>query len=187
MTDPQKNILLKVASDNITAAIARKRIAKPATDDADLKKEQGCFVTIKNRQNLRGCIGQFIAEKPLIEMVAEMAISAATRDSRFFDNPITEDELGKLDIEISVLSELKQTADPLSLRLGIDGIYIVKGYASGCFLPQVAAETGWSKEEFLSHCCEHKAGIRPDAWKKKDTEVYLFTCDVFGKPLRDIK
>jgi AMMECR1 domain-containing protein len=51
----------------------------------------------------------------------------------------------------------------------------------------VATETGWSKEEFLSNCCEHKAGIRADAWKKKDVEVYLFTCDVFGKPMRDIK
>ncbi len=187
MTDPQKNALLKVARETIAAAISEKRVAKPATDDDDLKKEQGCFVTIKNGQRLRGCIGQFIADKPLIEMVSEMAVLASTRDSRFFDSPITEDELDELDIEISVLSELKKTDDPLSLRLGIDGIYIVKGYASGCFLPQVATETGWSKEEFLSNCCEHKAGIRADAWKKKDVEVYLFTCDVFGKPMRDIK
>lgn len=187
MTDSQKNILLQVAREAITAAVGKKKIARPTTDDDDLKKEQGCFVTIKNHQNLRGCIGQFIADKPLIQMVAEMAVSASTRDTRFSDRPITSNELDELDIEISVLSELKKTNDPLSLRLGIDGIYIIKGYASGCFLPQVAEETGWSREEFLSYCCEHKAGLRPDAWKRKDVEVYLFTCDVFGKPLRDIK
>lgn len=187
MTDQQKNILLRVAADNIAAAVGRRKIAKPTTDDANLKKQQGCFVTIKNGQHLRGCIGQFIADKSLIEMVAEMAVSAAKRDPRFLDNPITEDELGELDIEISVLSELKKTDNPLNLRLGIDGIYIVKGYSSGCFLPQVATETGWNKEEFLSYCCEHKAGLRPDAWKNKNVEVYLFTCDVFGKSFSDIK
>jgi AMMECR1 domain-containing protein len=47
-------------------------------------------------------------------------------------------------------------------------------------LPQVATETGWTKEQFLSYCCAHKAGLPPDAWKDQKTEVYLFTADVFG-------
>jgi uncharacterized protein (TIGR00296 family) len=93
-------------------------------------------------------------------------------------DPITPKELNDLDIEISVLSPLKKTDNPLNLRLGIDGIYIKKGFASGCFLPQVATETGWNKEEFLSYCCSHKAGLKPDAWKDKNTEVYLFTADI---------
>jgi uncharacterized protein (TIGR00296 family) len=93
---------------------------------------------------------------------------------------LTVDELNQLGIEISVLSPLERTDDPLSLRPGTDGIYIKKGFASGCFLPQVATEAGWSKEEFLSYCCAHKAGLSSDAWKDPDTEVYLFTAEVFG-------
>jgi uncharacterized protein (TIGR00296 family) len=109
-----------------------------------------------------------------------MAKASATGDPRFFADPIAPDELNELDIEISVLSPLQRTDNPLGLRLGVDGIYIKRGRASGCFLPQVATETGWSKEEFLSYCCAHKAGIAPDAWRQPGTEVYLFSAEVFG-------
>ena len=79
-----------------------------------------------------------------------MAKASATSDPRFFADHISAGELDQLDVEISVLSPLQRTSEPLSLQLGVDGIYIKKGRASGCFLPQVATETGWSKEEFLS-------------------------------------
>ena len=115
-----------------------------------------------------------------------MAKASATGDPRFMADPITAGELKQLDIEISVLSPLQRTDDPLSLRLGVDGIYIRKGCTSGCFLPQVATETGWSKEEFLSYCCAHKAGLAPDAWRQAKTEVYLFTADVFGAEIKKI-
>jgi len=78
-----------------------------------------------------------------------------------------------------------KTNDPMSLRLGVHGIYIVKGARSGCFLPQVATETGWSAEEFLACCCAHKANLPPDAWKDADTDVYLFTAEVFGESEQD--
>ena len=122
----------------------------------------------------------FVSDKPLIETVSEMAV-AASKDSRFFDNPVTAEEIDQLDIEISVLSPLKKTDDPLSLRLGVDGIYIKNGYASGCFLPQVATETGWTKEEFLSQCCQGKANLSADAWKDADTDVYLFSAEIIGE------
>ena len=112
--------------------------------------------------------------------------ASATGDPRFFADPITPRELDQLDVEISVLSPLRRTDDPLSLRLGIDGIYIKKGRASGCFLPQVATETGWSKEEFLSQCCVHKAGLPSEAWNDPKTEVYLFTAEIFGADVKDI-
>ena len=115
-----------------------------------------------------------------------MAKTSATGDPRFFADPITADELDQLDIEISVLSPLERTDEPLSLRLGVDGIYIKRGHTSGCFLPQVATETGWCKEEFLSYCCAHKAGLAHDAWRDPETEVYLFTADVFGADFKDI-
>lgn len=187
MNDAQKQTLLKVARDTVEAVIKGRTMPEPKSDDPELNAYCGCFVTLKNHDRLRGCIGQFTSESPLIELIADMAKASATGDPRFFADPISADELEQLDIEISVLSPLQRTDDPLSLRLGTDGIYIKKGRASGCFLPQVATEAGWGKEEFLSYCCAHKAGLPADAWKDPKTEVYLFTAEVFGAPFCEIK
>lgn len=186
MDEKQKQTLLKIAKDSVTAAIKGERAEVPEVDDEQLQAHRGCFVTLKNAGQLRGCIGQFTSDRPLVETVFEMGKAASTGDPRFAANPITPAELDELDIEISVLSELKRTDDPMSLRLGVDGIYIKRGMASGCFLPQVADETGWSKEQFLSYCCAHKAGLGADAWKDKQTEVYLFTADIFGAKFSEI-
>jgi AmmeMemoRadiSam system protein A len=203
MNEEKKHALLKVAKDTVEAIIKNRQlgragslppnIAKIETDDPDLAVHCGCFVTIKNharsasgREELRGCIGNFTGDRPLLNMVIEMAKASATGDPRFQDDPITPEELPDLDIEISVLSPLKRTLNPLSLRLGKDGIYIKKGFHSGVFLPQVAEETGWTKEEFLSYCCSHKAGLPREAWKDSKTEVYLFSAEVFGAPFKEI-
>ncbi len=186
MNDTQKQTLLKIARDTVEAVITSGAVPRAGSDDSELNAHCGCFVTLKNQGRLRGCIGQFTSDKPLVELVVEMAKASATGDPRFFADRITADELDELDIEISVLSPLKRTDEPLSLRLGVDGIYIKKGCASGCFLPQVATETGWSKEEFLSYCCAHKAGLPADAWKDPSTEVYLFTAEVLGSEFKEI-
>ena len=108
-----------------------------------------------------------------------MAISSAMEDPRFEFNRIKHMELNHLAIELSVLSPLKRIQNPLDFELGKHGIFIKKGYEIGCFLPQVATETGWSKEEFLSHCCAGKAGLPADAWKyDDDLEVYIFTAEI---------
>ena len=180
MTDKQKKSLLKVARKVVEAAVKGEPISTFDSDDPLFKEKRGCFVTIHNHGRLRGCIGRFEAQESLLDTVREMAI-AATRDSRFLSNPITESELDDIDIEISVLSPLEKTDDPLSLELGKHGIYIKRGWNAGCFLPQVATETGWTKEEFLSQCCAGKAGLPAGAWKDKDTEVYLFTAEIFGE------
>jgi AmmeMemoRadiSam system protein A len=186
MNDAQKQILLKTARDTVEAVINRQPTQKAESDDPQLNAPCGCFVTLKNHGRLRGCIGQFTSTSPLIELVVEMAKASATGDPRFFGDTITADELQQLDIEISVLSPLQRTDKPLDLRLGVDGIYIKRGRASGCFLPQVATETGWSKEEFLSYCCAHKAGLASDAWRDPETEVNLFTAEVFGSEFKNI-
>ncbi len=186
MNDKQKQTLLKVARDTVEAVIKGKTTEAPQSDDPELNAHCGCFVTLKNHGRLRGCIGNFISDSPLIELVEDMAKASATSDPRFFADRISARELDQLDVEISVLSPLQRTSEPLNLQLGVDGIYIKKGRASGCFLPQVATETSWSKEEFLSYCCSHKAGLAPDAWKDPETEVYLFTADVFGADFEDI-
>lgn len=182
MNEAQRQTLLEIARETVKATVLGAGLPQPQSDDPALIAPCGCFVTLKSRGRLRGCIGQFTSDQPLIELVVEMAEASAAKDPRFFDSPLTVRDLAGLEIEISVLSPLERTNDPLSLRLGIDGIYIKRGYAAGCFLPQVAEETGWSKEEFLSHCCSHKAGLPPDAWKDPKTEVYLFTAEVFGAP-----
>ncbi len=182
MDEAQKHTLLKVARDTVRAVVCGTPRPEASFDDPALNAPCGCFVTLKTHGRLRGCIGQFISDRPLAEMVAEMAEASAVKDPRFSGQRITARELNDLEIEISVLSPLKRTDDPLSLRLGVDGIYIKRGYASGCFLPQVATETGWTREEFLSHCCTHKAGLPADAWQDPRTEVYLFTADVFDAP-----
>jgi len=186
MNDTQKQILLKTARDTVKAVIGGGVLPEAESEDPELLAHCGCFVTLKNRDRLRGCIGQFVSDRPLIEMVIEMAKASATDDPRFMADPITADELEDLDVEISVLSPLRRTDDPLSLRLGVDGIYIKRGRASGCFLPQVATETGWNEEEFLSYCCAHKAGLPSEAWKNPETEVYLFTAEVFGAEFKEV-
>lgn len=180
MTEKQKRALLNVARKVIEATVRGERTSQFESEDPLFNEQRGCFVTIHNHGDLRGCIGNFQPSQPLLQTISEMAV-AATQDYRFAANPLTPRELAEIDIEISVLSPLERTDDPLSLELGKNGIYIKRGMAGGCFLPQVATETGWSKEEFLSNCCAGKAGMAPDAWKLPDTEVLLFTAEVFGE------
>ncbi len=180
LTETQKIVLLRLARKIVEAAVRGQPIGTFESEDPLFNEKRGCFVTIHNHGQLRGCIGQFQPSQSLLKTIREMAI-AATRDSRFASNPVTPRELAQLDIEISVLSPLEKTDNPMALTLGRHGIYIKKGYHAGCFLPQVATETGWSTEEFLGNCCAGKAGLPYDAWKKSDTEVFLFTADVFGE------
>ena len=189
MNENQQQILLRVVKNTIAAAVRGEPIPTvPETQDAELTAVRGCFVTLKNGEELRGCIGQFQAERPLIEMVCRMAVSSATQDPRFTADRIGPEELGQLQVEISVLSPMEETDDPLSLELGVHGIYITDGYQSGCFLPQVATETGWTKEQFLDFCCVHKAELRAGAWQDDPkVKVFLFTADVFGADWTEIE
>jgi AmmeMemoRadiSam system protein A len=170
--------LLKIARTTVEAAVRGERVMKMPARSEELKGKQGAFVTLKTNGQLRGCIGRFVSEVPLWKIVQQMAVSAATQDPRFVGRRIQPQELDEVEIEISVLSPLQKTDDPLSLELGRHGIYIRQGGRTGCFLPQVATETGWSKEQFLSKCCAGKAGLSSEAWKSRDTEVYLFTAEV---------
>lgn len=124
MNDQQKTALLTTARTVIERAVKGDPAKRFESDDSLLAEKRGCFVTIHNDGDLRGCIGHFQPDTTLLDTVVSMA-AAATRDSRFLANPITPGELDKIDIEISVLSPLKKTRDPLSLELGTHGIYIM--------------------------------------------------------------
>jgi AmmeMemoRadiSam system protein A len=147
----------------------------------ELAQPRGCFVTLKTRGELRGCLGHFEADAAVAERVLEMARASALDDPRFLGRRIGPDELDDVAIEISVLYPLEKLDDPLSIELGRDGIQVRQGGRSGCFLPQVATETGWTKEEFLSNCCLHKARLAADAWRHPGTEVFRFKAEVFGE------
>lgn len=181
MQPEQRQELLCVAREVIEAVVCGRKWPSHKSGDPLFSEKRGCFVTIKNQGRLRGCIGTFQAEGPLLRSIERMA-EAATRDPRFPLDRITPSELKQLDIEISVLSPLEKTLDPLSLEIGKHGIYIRSRGRAGCFLPQVATELGWNKEQFLSHCCGEKMGLKPDAWKEAETEVLLFTAEVFDSP-----
>jgi len=180
MNTTQQKTLLKFAREIIHARLTGGEsppLPKIETESAECG---GAFVTLRNQGTLRGCIGRFSSGSNLAGTIRDMAI-AALDDPRFRDRPVTADELGDLMIEISVLSPMRRTADPLSLELGVHGIWIRSGFKSGCFLPQVATEQNWSKEQFLSYCCSGKAGLPADAWKDPDTEVFLFSAEVFSE------
>jgi AmmeMemoRadiSam system protein A len=181
MNDAEKAAILAAARAAVEAAV--KADPQPVIDSSEpiFDEKRGVFVTLKTGGRLRGCIGRFDPSEPFRQLLLEMAVASATQDPRFLYDRVTPRELPELTIEVSVLSPLERTDDPLSIELGTHGIYINKGFQSGCFLPQVATETGWSKEEFLSNCASHKAGLAPDAWRDPDTEVYIFTADILSE------
>lgn len=178
MDEQAKKILLDIARKSIDAAITGKTKPLLSCDHPDLQGKQGVFITLKTHGQLRGCIGRFVSDIPLYQLVSEMAVSSATEDPRFEFNRIKSQELNQLKIEISVLSPLIPISNPLDFELGKHGIFIKKNFHVGCFLPQVATETGWNKEEFLSYCCSSKAGLPANAWKNKDVEIDIFTTEI---------
>ena len=121
-------------------------------------------MTLKKKGELRGCIGRIIPDEPLCKIVGVMAIQAAFNDPRF--NPLTADELKDIEIEISVLTPMKQVAGVSDIVVGRDGVLLSKNAHHAVFLPQVATEQGWSREEMLDNLCL-KAGLETGCWKKE--------------------
>jgi AmmeMemoRadiSam system protein A len=185
LNEEQKKKLLKIARQTIEIYIKERKVAEFTENDPELLKPYGAFVTLRKSrgkiqdggESLRGCIGHIISNEPLYKVVRDMAIASSTQDPRF--PPVTANELEDIKIEISVLSKPKLIKDIKEFELGKHGVIVQKGFNQGVFLPQVATETGWKKKEFLSNLCLHKAGLSPDAWKDKDTKIYIFEAFVF--------
>jgi len=177
LSETDKTQLLQIARNTLTAYV--KTGNTPTLDTTQLsaacKLHCGAFVTLRKNGELRGCIGQFVAEKPLYGIVQDMCKAAATTDPRFAR--VSPEELPRIVLEISVLSPLRKIQSIDEIELGKYGIYIKKGSQTGTFLPQVATETGWTKTEFLSHCAQDKAGLGWNGWK--DADIYVYTAIVF--------
>jgi AmmeMemoRadiSam system protein A len=179
-TDSRKR-LLEIARQSVEAAVRSQPPPTFAETEPELQVHAGAFVTLKSSGRLRGCLGQFMSDQPLWQLIAVMARSSATEDPRFLHDRIAPDELPDVHIEISVLSPMEKIDDPLDIELGVHGIYVTGRGRSGTYLPQVATEHHMSKEQFLSSCCSGKAGLPPDAWRTGEAEVYVYTAEVFGE------
>ena len=200
LSDEEKRMLKEIALTSIKDSLDGKSISHHSPLTSPLSEKCGAFVSLHKHGRLRGCIGHFGEDVPLHEIVAEMARAAAFEDPRFM--PVTADELPDIDIEISVLTPMRRIQSLDEFELHRHGIYIrkaviereqsktrlnsaereqarpkVKGYRSGTFLPQVADEVNWTKEEFVAHCAQDKAGIGWDGWR--DAELYAYEAIVF--------
>ena len=171
-------ILLNIARKTLEGYARTKKLPEVEENKLSprLKEKSGVFVTLNKGGELRGCIGHILPKEALWKAVIENTMNSAFGDMRF--SPVREDEVDNIEIEISVLSPLSRIEGPEEFRVGEEGIMIKLGRASAVFLPQVAKEQGWDKNETLCHLCR-KAGLPWNAWWDKDMEFYVFTATVF--------
>ncbi|GHS90662.1 AmmeMemoRadiSam system protein A [Planctomycetales bacterium] len=177
-SDDDKNYLRRLVGGALSAAVAGENFAPVKPAGAALTQSGGCFVTYKTGGELRGCLGCFTSDQPLYLTVAAYANLSATADPRFAGNRLRPADLSRVEFEVSVLSPLTPCAAPEKIGLGRDGIYVRGDGRSGCFLPQVATETGWSVAEFWGNCCAGKAGLPADFWRSPHAELFTFTAEI---------
>lgn len=188
LTDDEKKFLLRLARRSIESRLAGGKDGEPDLGafgaDAMLRRKCGAFVTLKKHGELRGCIGRIAqpgtedSVPPLYQTIRLMSVESATGDPRF--PPVTAAEMKEIEIEISALTPAEPISGPAEFQVGRDGIIIRKGYSGAVFLPQVAPEQGWDRDQTLSHLCR-KAGLPVDEWKKPGMKFFTFTAQVFDE------
>ena len=159
-------ILLEVAEHSLkTALLGEDRVGAPDIPPEirrELQRHSGAFVTLTENGQLRGCIGQIVSDRPVLDTVREMAVSAGLHDPRFM--PVRTNELSALRFEVSVLTEPTPVKGPGDIVIGRDGVILSKRGRRAVFLPQVAPEQGWDVPTMLTHL-SLKAGLAADDWK----------------------
>ena len=172
--------LLRIARDSMTRAVRGESVrGKQFAVDAPKATlaKMGAFVTLNDRTTgaLRGCIGEILPVRPLVEAVAVRAVDSALHDPRFM--PVTERDLANLRVEVSALTPPRRVASWRNIVLGRDGMTLEKDGCFAVFLPQVAPEQGWDLPTTLSHLSQ-KAGLAPDAWRE-GAKFETFQAEVF--------
>ncbi len=179
LTEEDKVILLSAARESIKAVFNE---SFPPTLDytqfPNLKQNYGVFVTLRIKNDLRGCIGYIFSKLPLFETVRDAAKQSAFNDPRFI--PLTSGELEKIDIEISILSIPLPINSYDEIKLGVHGLLLEEGSHKSVLLPQVATENNLGLEEFLSILCE-KAGLYSQLWKNKTLNLKAFDAQIFSE------
>ncbi len=178
----QQATLLDTARDAIRRALAGAPSAEiPADADPALLAPVGCFVTLHDlsTHHLRGCVGRIDADEPLLRTIQLMA-AAALEDSRFSHQRVTPADLPALEIDLSILSPLSPAAGPLDFEPTEDGIVLTFGQKTGCFLPQVGQQTGWTREQLLDRLCTEKMGLSAHIWKNPYASLKTFRSIMVG-------
>lgn len=173
---------LKLARVTLEEYLKTQKIIDYLPTQGELWLKIGAFTTLKKQNELRGCIGQFEPDKPLYQVVQETAVAAAVADKRF--EPVSLEELNNLEIEISALSSKSPVKNYQEIKLGVNGVVIEFSGRSGTFLPQVATETGWNLDEFLSQLCSQKLGVKKDCYQDPSAKIYIYTAQVFKESLQ---
>lgn len=169
--------LLEVARRTLTEYLTQGTMADPTLSGPALRQERASFVTLRRIDNgeLRGCRGECIAQRPLVESVARMTVASATDDPRF--PPVTVDEMLLLRIQISALGPLAPIRAE-AIELGRHGLMIVKGKQVGLLLPQAPIRCGWNRAELLERLCR-KATLPNGAWDLRDVHLFGFESEVW--------
>ena len=178
LNDSDKRILLTLARKTLEAHLSKSIPPDLSVPSTALTEQLGAFVSLHEREDLRGCIGQIYPDRELYKIVQHCVLSAALNDPRFM--PVTPEELPDLEIEISVLSPLHRIQNIEEIEVGRHGLYMVRGNHGGLLLPQVATEYRWNRIEFLEHTC-NKSGLPKSAWRDPQTVIYVFEAEVFSE------
>jgi hypothetical protein len=184
VTERDRRALLDVARRSIRHGLEHSRAltVDVSAHSPPLQQLQACFVTLRTKAALRGCMGCLEANGPLVQGIAHYAYQAAFRDPRF---PSLElDELPVLSIGISLLRdfapiECASEAHLLEqLQPGVDGVILCSGRRSATLLPQVWQQAP-DPRVFLSHL-KRKAGLPADYWS--DTWTFQrYRAESFGE------
>lgn len=177
LNQADKRALLALARQTIGQYLATDTLPLVRGFQPEAGVPRGAFVTLKKNGVLRGCIGHMAEDMPLCRCVSAMALQAAFADRRF--PQVRLEEMPEIDIEISALTPMQRVSGPEAIVVGQDGVQIRKRGHSAVFLPQVAPEQGWTRDEMLDHLCL-KAGLTAGCWRS-NTEFYVFQAEVFGE------
>jgi AmmeMemoRadiSam system protein B/AmmeMemoRadiSam system protein A len=179
LSGKEQGVLMDIARKSVETAVRERKLYPPPPPALEaLLAERGAFVTLTEKGELRGCIGDLSPSKPLYLMVRDVAALAALRDPRF--PPVDTGELNRLEYEISVLSPFRRVTDWKQIRVGRHGLVVRQGESEGVLLPQVAVEQRWDRTTFLNEVCL-KAGLPSQCWQAESSDVFLFTAWVFGE------
>ena len=176
LTCEEQQVLLQLARRALEARVRREMVPDPDAEGV-LGVPCGAFVSIHRGEALRGCLGRLECDMRLAHVIVHLASVVADSDPRF--EPVAAHELDELEIEISVLTPEREIESIADVEIGRHGVIVEQGYRRGLLLPQVAAEHGWSVEQFLEHTCL-KAGLPRDAWRR-GARIYLFEAQVFNE------
>jgi AmmeMemoRadiSam system protein B/AmmeMemoRadiSam system protein A len=177
LTEAQQSELLALARKTLAEYLGTGHILDYTTTDPALNRPSGAFVTLREGNELRGCIGRIVADTPLYRVVQEMAVAAATSDPRF--PQLRKEELSQVEIEISALSAMQPLTNVQQIQVGTHGLLVQKEGRQGIFLPQVPVEQGWDRDQYLENLCQ-KAWLPVGCWQE-GASLYTFTAVVFGE------